>query len=230
VRAVLLDALGTLLELRPPWPALALALDEQRGVQITTTEAERAFRAEMAYYRAHHHEGREASSLLELRRACADVLHAALPAAAADSLSAAELLPLMLEALRFAPYPEVPEVLRALRDRGLRLVAASNWDVSLHEVLSDTGLAELLDGAVASAEVAAAKPSPEVFRAALELAGVAAEDALHVGDSPEYDIPGALAAGIAPVLLARAGDVEQLRATLQVPVISSLAQLPGLLG
>jgi hypothetical protein len=38
-------------------------------------------------------------------------------------------------------------------------VVVSNWDVSLHERLDETGLAPLLDGAVASAEIAAPSPT-----------------------------------------------------------------------
>ena len=44
---------------------------------------------------------------------------------------------------------------------------------------------------VSSAEVGRAKPAPEPFRAGLALAGVAAADALFVGDSPDTDIAGA---------------------------------------
>ena len=53
----------------------------------------------------------------------------------------------------------------------MKLVAASNWDVSLHEQLERTGLTPLLDGALSSAEVGAPKPDPEIFTRALALAG-----------------------------------------------------------
>jgi len=55
-RGVLLDALGTLVELEPPW--LHLGGDEPE-------RAERAFRAEMAYYRSHSDEGRDTDSLAD---------------------------------------------------------------------------------------------------------------------------------------------------------------------
>ena len=59
----------------------------------------------------------------------------------------------------------------------------SNWDVSLHERLDELGLAPLLDGAVASAELGAAKPDPAIFAHALALAGAEPERAWHAGDS-----------------------------------------------
>ena len=54
-RAVLLDALGTLVELEPPWPHLAEALAVEPDHHLVA-----AVRAEMAYYREHSHEGRDA--------------------------------------------------------------------------------------------------------------------------------------------------------------------------
>ena len=80
-------------------------------------------------------------------------------------------MPTLLESIRFHAYPEVPGALARLRDEGFALVVASNWDVSLHDVLERTGLDVLLDGVVTSAEVGAAKPDARLFAAALALAG-----------------------------------------------------------
>jgi putative hydrolase of the HAD superfamily len=74
--------------------------------------------------------------------------------------------------------------------------------------LQETGLAPLVDGALASAEVGVAKPDPAIFRRALELVGVDARDAWHVGDTPEADIEGARAAGLRPILIAREGGAD----------------------
>src|SRR4051794_38291896 len=68
-RAVMFDALGTLVELEPPWLHLADALGVQPDEHLAS-----AVRAEMDYYRDHSHEGRDADSLAELRGRCAAVL------------------------------------------------------------------------------------------------------------------------------------------------------------
>jgi putative hydrolase of the HAD superfamily len=206
MRAVLLDALGTLLELERPAPRLVAEL-AARGATVSEAQADAALRAEMAYYRAHHDQAHDAAALDDLRDRCAAVLRDALPAPAR---AVPDLRGALLAALRFRPYPEVPAVLADLRAAGLRLVVVSNWDVSLHEALARTGLAPLVDGAIASAEAGAAKPDPRIFARALALAGapgppVAPADALHAGDSPEHDVAGARAAGITPVLVARDG-------------------------
>ncbi len=202
MRAVTLDALGTLLALEDPVPRLVAALGA-RGATVSADAARRALQAEIVHYRAHHDEAVDAAALDALRDRCTEVLRDALPAEArgVDDLRGA-----LLASLRFRPYPEVAEVLADLRAAGKRLVVVSNWDVSLHDVLRETGLDALVDGAVTSAEVGAAKPDGAIFAAALQLAGEAAPaEALHVGDSLEADLEGARRAGLSAVLVVRDG-------------------------
>jgi len=221
IRAVLLDALGTLLELEDPAPLLAEEL-ARRGVVVGVDDARAAVRAEIVYYRAHHDEASTRERLEDLRRRCTEVLRGALPAHARE-LPPEQLGSALLAALRFRPYPEVPDVLRQLRARGVRIVVVSNWDVSLHEQLEATGIAPLVDAAVSSAEVGAAKPDPAIFAHALGLAGVGAGEALMVGDDVDADVRGAERAGIAHVLVDRSGA-----GALASAAIPSLAELPRL--
>ena len=215
--------MGTLLRLEDPGPRLRAALRERLGVDVGAAAARAAIRAEIAYYRAHLHEGRDATSLDALRDRCAAAMRPALPglAAAPDG----ELTAALLAAIELSPYPDAAPALRALRRRGLALVVVSNWDVSLHERLRDSGLEPLLDGAVASAEAGAAKPDPAIFRHALALAGVPAAAAWHAGDSLDADVAGARAAGIRPVLVARGGAPPVAPG---VPVVRGLDELPAL--
>jgi putative hydrolase of the HAD superfamily len=224
VEAVLLDGLGTLVALEPPAPLLVAQLREAHGVELAPADAERAFRAEMAYYRAHHHEGQDAGALGDLRRRCAEVLRARLPTEVGEALTAAQLTTAMLAALRFAVYPDVPAALAGLRARGVTLVVVSNWDTSLTTVLRGVGLEGMVDEVVTSAQVGSPKPDRPIFEAALAHVGIPPDRAVHVGDSVEHDVRGALAAGIRPVLLRR-GDAESDEPPPDVPVISSLAGL-----
>lgn len=203
-RAVLLDALGTLVELEPPAPALVRALRRRLELEVTLEQAERAIAAEIAYYRAHLDEGRDPASLADLRRRCAEVMGRALrPAADPAALDAEQLTLALLESLRFQPYADAPPALTALREKGSRLLVVSNWDVSLPRVLEEVGLAQQLDAVLTSAGVGARKPAPTIFQAALRIAGVAPHEAIHVGDRIDEDVAGARAAGIQAVLLAR---------------------------
>jgi putative hydrolase of the HAD superfamily len=231
-QVVLLDALGTLVGLEAPAPHLRAQL-AARGITVTAAQAAAAMRAEMAHYRAQHHRGGTPDGLAALRHECAQLMGAALGRAAAR-LDAAQLQEVLLASLRFFAYPEVPGVLRALRAAGQRLVICSNWDLSLHEVLAATGLDVLVDGVVVSAVEGVAKPDPRLLHGALALAGdVPAGAAIHVGDSVAADVRGALAAGMRPVLVRRAGEEvrsadEDGRAVAGVPVIADLEGLPGL--
>jgi putative hydrolase of the HAD superfamily len=203
VRAVLLDGMGTLLTLDRPVPRLREELRERVGLEVSAAVARDALGAEIAYYRAHHDEGRDRASVAALRRRCAAVLRAALPGG--DGLPLAGVTDALLGALHFRAFPDAAPALRALRARGMRLVVVSNWDVSLRDALAEAGLAQLLHGAISSAELGVAKPDPAIFRHALTLAGVPAANALHVGDTPELDVAGARAAGIEVLLLLRSG-------------------------
>jgi putative hydrolase of the HAD superfamily len=222
IRAITIDALGTLLELVPPAPRLRAGLRERFGLEVSEAEAGRAMRAEIGFYRAHLHLGRDQAGLAALRRRCAEVLRDTL---AAPALDLDALTDVLLAAIRFEPFPDTVPALRELRAAGLRLVAASNWDVSLHEQLERTGLRPLLDGAVSSAEAGAAKPDPAILVRALALAGAEPGDAWHVGDDLDADVGAAREAGLRPVLIDREGALHAPAGVLR---IASLAELPAL--
>ena len=198
-RAVLLDALGTLVELEPPWLHLAAELDIE-----ATDDLARAVRKEMDYYKEHSHEGRDDESVAALRARCADIL--------SWELDREVPVETMMASIRFNAYPDAAPALADLRERGLRLVCVSNWDVSLTEVLDRCGLGDALDGVVTSAGSGSRKPDPVIFSQALEIAGCSAEEAVHVGDTAAEDVAGAEAAGIRALLLDRAGggDIASL--------------------
>jgi putative hydrolase of the HAD superfamily len=200
MQAVLLDALGTLVELEPPWERLAGEPERVRA----------AFRAEMAYYRGHSLEGRDEASLADLRGRCTELL--------SEGVGREVGVPEMMDAIQFRAFDDAAPALGELRERGLRLVCVSNWDYSLPEVLARVGLLESLDGVVTSAGVAVAKPDPRIFREALRMARCDASEALHVGDSSEEDVRGASAAGIRALLLDRSGGGD----------IASLTEIPAI--
>jgi putative hydrolase of the HAD superfamily len=220
VRAVLFDALGTLVELQPPAPRLRAALERTTGVDVGDDAAARGFGAEIAFYLANHMRGSTREGVERVRDDCARELHAAL---GVEGLDQAAVRQAMIDALEFTAYPDAPPALRALRDRGLAIVVVSNWDVSLAEGLGAAGLGGLVDVAISSAEVGVAKPSPEPFLAGLAAAGVGAQEAVYVGDSPDTDVAGARAAGLRPVLVARGGEAPP-----GVETVHSLEQVPSL--
>ena len=143
--------------------------------------------------------------------------------ASASALDPETLESVLLGALEFTPYPDVVPALRGLRAQGLTLVVVSNWDVSLHAMLERTGLRDLVDGAIASAELGVAKPAAAPFEAALALAGASPEETWHVGDDVVADAGGATALGITALLVDRDGSLEAPPGVLVVPDLAGLA-------
>ena len=222
-QAILFDALGTLVELDDPIGRLTRAL-AGRGVAADAGAVAAALRAEIDHYRAEHHVAVDASSLAQLRRECAAVFASALGEPVAG-LAPADLHDALLEGLRFRVFDDVRPVLAELRRRGVALAVVSNWDVSLHEVLAETGLTEHFAVVLTSAQERTAKPDPVMFQRALErLGGVPPNAAIHVGDDPVADAAGARAAGVEPRLLDRDGGCSSPPGTA---VIRTLSELPG---
>ena len=88
----------------------------------------------------------------------------------------------------------------------------------------------LVDFVLVSEEFGVAKPDPEIFREALRLAGVKPEEAIFVGDSVEFDMAGARAAGIPTVWVNRDERPWTEPGPPPTRQIRSLAELPQLLG
>ena len=99
-----------------------------------------------------------------------------------------------------------------------------------HAKLELLGIDRLVDFVLVSEEFGVAKPEPAIFCEALRLAGVQPEEAIFVGDSVEFDMAGAQAAGIPTIWLNR----QKLPWTALGPPptreIWFLSDLPQLLG
>lgn len=107
-------------------------------------------------------------------------------------------------------FPEAEEVLATLKEKGYTLGLVSNWDSRLVKLCAGLGLDRFLDFKVISVIFGAAKPDPRIFHEALRLAGVKADEVVHIGDSLEDDIHGACRAGIRSIWLDRSGRHENL--------------------
>jgi putative hydrolase of the HAD superfamily len=95
----------------------------------------------------------------------------------------------------------VRESLERLRGAGFKLAVVSNSEGTIEQMLLEIGLRPLFDAVIDSSVVGFTKPDPRIFGIALDRLGVAAADALMVGDSPSADVDGASAAGIRAALI-----------------------------
>jgi FMN hydrolase / 5-amino-6-(5-phospho-D-ribitylamino)uracil phosphatase len=123
----------------------------------------------------------------------------------------------------FELFEDVLPVLEELRRAELRLGLVSNGIRDLNEFVAHHKLD--VDAIVGSRAHGYVKPHPTIFQAALEELGLAAADAVMVGDSLEEDVEGAQALGMRAILMDRQErhpDVEER--------LSDLYGLPAALG
>ncbi|QXC61556.1 HAD family hydrolase [Aquihabitans sp. G128] len=130
------------------------------------------------------------------------------------------------------PLPWAAEALAALAATGIPIVVVSNADGTVADLLTASGLLQVGPGPgvevaaiVDSGAVGVAKPDPAIFELALDLVGATADRAVHVGDAYQYDVRGARAAGVHPVLV----DPLGVREAVDCDRIATLLDLLPLL-
>jgi putative hydrolase of the HAD superfamily len=100
-----------------------------------------------------------------------------------------------LERARFVEH--AVELLRELRAAGVRTALLTNGPSWMQRRKVELlGLEPELDAIGISEELGVAKPHPDAFAGALELIGARPEEAVMVGDHVEWDVRGALSAGM----------------------------------
>ena len=122
-------------------------------------------------------------------------------------------------------FPDVGPAFDAIEERGYRIGLISNFEDWLEDLLVHLEVRHRLEVCVVSGRAGVEKPDPEIFRIALDLAGVAPGDALYVGDSLEADVEGAGSVGMSAVLL----DRHDAHPAFPGPSIQALTALAGLL-
>lgn len=97
------------------------------------------------------------------------------------------------------PIAGMIELVRELKQGGARVAVISNSEGYLAELIDELGWRDAFDVVVDSGRVGIDKPDPRIFRHACAELGVEAAQLLHVGDSWEADVEGALSAGASAV-------------------------------
>ena len=106
------------------------------------------------------------------------------------------------------PFSAVPDLLRRLRDAGLRIaVASSAKRDELDKYLDIAGIADLVDATTSSEDADESKPAPDVFEIILKKLKIAGADAVAIGDTP-YDATAAGKAGVATIGVLCGGFTE----------------------
>lgn len=91
--------------------------------------------------------------------------------------------------------------IRMVKAAGLVAGVVSNSNGCARALLDGAGLGAELDFVIDSAVVGVEKPDPKIFRLGLDRAGVAAHEAVYIGDLYSVDVLGSRAAGLGAILL-----------------------------
>ena len=132
--------------------------------------------------------------------------------------------------LRLDAFPEVPDVLRHLRNAGMRTAILSNGSPTmLDAVVKTSGLDALLDAVLSVEAVGVYKPHPKVYQLAVDRLAVPA-GAIAFQSSNAWDAYAASAFGMRVVWCNRYGAQPERLPGAPDRTVRSLAELPSLVG
>ena len=129
-----------------------------------------------------------------------------------------------------APYPEVVDTLKAIRQSGIRTAILSNGEPSmLGDAVRAADLAPLIDAIYSVEAVGIFKPHPSVYRIVVDDLGLKPEQ-IAFQSANGWDIAGASSFGFTTIWINRANVTEECLPFGPAHTLASLDGLPALLG
>ena len=218
IQACVFDAYGTLFDVHSAVERLRARVGEQAEA---LSQLWRAKQLEYTWLRALM--GRHA----DFWRVTGDALDYALARTGVDP---AIREPLMQAYLGLDAYPEVPDVLRRLREAGLKTAILSNGEPTM--LVAGARSAEihrLLDGIFSVEEVGIFKPHPRAYQLAVDRLAVR-RDQIAFQSSNAWDVSGAATFGLRAVWINRLGMPPERLPGAAEQELRDLSGLPALLG
>ena len=219
LRALVLDAYGTLFDLHSAEPACEALFPGKGAVLNRLWRAKQLRRTRRCVLTGRYVNLWEIMDR-ELESACRELgLHC----------SATERASLREQYLTLQPYPEVPHALGALGERYRLLLLSHGTQSMLEAVAEHSGLAGRFE-AIRSADLAGAyKPNPRAYALAEHTLRLPPREIGFVSTNP-FDIAGAKAFGLRPIWLHRGSGDSQLMKLLADGSIENLDELVSVLG
>lgn len=130
---------------------------------------------------------------------------------------------LRLTNVYFSVLPGAAEVVRTLAKKYPLTIISNGFKEVQYYKFAHSGLSDCFAHTIISEEVGINKPQPEIFRIALRMNGIGADEAVMIGDSFSSDIAGAQAAGIDQIWLH--ADPTDNSATYIVPSLPDVLHI-----
>lgn len=235
VRAVLLDAFGTVVHPEPGWEGLrASCLAIVHGTWTGRAIALGSWLRAYEQARAEQHETvRDGYREFDFpARFARSLLLCGIPRDEAEEWGqlAHERYHRFQAGLVHA-YDSPTATLARLKAEGYKTALVSNYahTAVLRDALARLGLATYLDALIVSADVGYLKPHRRIFEAALEALDVPADEAVMVGNDLQWDVEGAKAAGIRAIWTPYPRVSPAPTNSIADAVVERLADVPGVL-
>jgi putative hydrolase of the HAD superfamily len=217
IRAIVFDAVGTLIHPEPPAAAVYAEVAQRFGSALTTGDIAPRFAAAFARQEQLDRDaGLRTSEERELQR-WRDIVAEVLGESVSRNGAFDELYEHFARPTAWRCGPGTVDVLDALAARGYRLALASNFDHRLRSVVA--GLPELypLQDLIISSEIGWRKPAQEFFAAVRRAVREMPPHILFVGDDEENDYLGATGAGMRAMLFHSGQGEGGLRLLMEIP-------------
>ncbi|MCP8321903.1 MAG: HAD family hydrolase [archaeon] len=132
---------------------------------------------------------------------------------------------LYIRSFKVELIPGVEKILELLNVK-YRLAIISNATSNVpREAMKRFGLEKYFDSIVISRDIGIRKPDPEIFNFTLKNLGIKSDEAVHVGDSLEYDVRGAKNAGMRAVWIKRNNEEENIQPDYTIHSLQELTLL-----
>jgi putative hydrolase of the HAD superfamily len=211
-RAVVFDAVGTLIHPKPSAIEIYQSLAARQGVEIGETVIRERF---IAAYRAEEAIDRAAGWMTSEdreRRRWHTIVTSTLAALPDPDSAFVELFEHFSRPSAWQVPSDCDSLLHVLNERGLILGMGTNYDSRVESVIAGLPvLAPLRDRLVVSAAIGYRKPAAQFFQELVRTVGCESRQVLYVGDDVENDYKGAIAGGLEAVLFDPAGKSSASR-------------------
>ena len=199
VSTVFFDMGGTVLRVRGSVAETYARVARARGHEVDEQDIDLRFRRawsdSLARSRKRGHRTSDAILFDEWRHIVRDAFGDSVPEEAIDGLFD-ELWEIFRGPQAWTLAPGFEATCGVLEGLGVSMGVLSNWDRRLRETLAGLGLLERFEHVVISGEIGHEKPAAQIFQRAIDCAGGAPGEVLHIGDSWQADIEPAIRAGL----------------------------------
>jgi putative hydrolase of the HAD superfamily len=215
VRAVVFDAVGTLIEPDPPVAVAYASAARRQGVTLDWEIVRSRFRQAFSTAEVEDAQGAQATDETREVRRWRRIVAEVLPEVSDPERAFAELWDHFGQAAAWRTFDDVGPTLQALKTARLATCIGSNFDGRLRSVVAGLDdLSGLVDALVISSEVGWRKPHPAFYAAICRKLVLKPAHVLFVGDDRENDLEGPRMAGMKALLIDRRPSGPPLLADL----------------